>query len=361
MVNPVKAHYQQYPYPRYPLLASVRRCDTYALNLTALWARFNGVLPPPAARNILIAGSGSFSPYPWAVSNPDAAVTALDLSERSLERARLHCLLHGRRNVVYRCGDLLDDAAVGGDFGVIDSYGVLHHLENPVAGLKALARQLMPGGIMRIMLYSRYARREEEAIRRAFKLTGVRTPAAARQVMDRAGTGSRLARYLASSDEITYDAGIADALLHPRVHTFRIDDVLEILRQAGLVPLLFAHAGAGENVLEEITRLRRLEKERRSPGNFVVYLAAHHPPAASSTREKFIMLNPCLTSAVSPFAMGALHILDRIGCGGMTLGYGDRRFLRRFRRPVAVKSLPDDVTKVIEVYKRGLLLIECEL
>src|SRR6185369_7704756 len=106
MSDPVQTHYQKYPYPHYPLLASVRRCDTYALNLVALWARFNGALPPQTARRILVAGCGSFSPYPFALSNPEADITALDLSGRSLKRARLHCLLHGIHNVTFRCGDL---------------------------------------------------------------------------------------------------------------------------------------------------------------------------------------------------------------------------------------------------------------
>ena len=190
MSNPVQTHYQSYPYPRYPLIASVRRCDTYALNLHAIWARFNGIMPPPEAQKILIAGCGTFAPYPWAVANPDVPITALDLSERSLRRARWHCLLHGRRNVDFRCGDLADDAALDGTFGLIDSFGVLHHMEDPLAGLKALERRLVPGGILRIMLYSRYARREEESIRRAFRMLGIDSPHAARGLLRRAAADS---------------------------------------------------------------------------------------------------------------------------------------------------------------------------
>src|SRR5665647_440173 len=108
MTNPVQTHYQKYPYPTYPLIASVRRCDTYALNFETIWSHFNQTLPPPEAKKILIAGCGTFAPYPWAVANPDVTITARDLSEGSLKRARWHCLLHGKRNIVYRCGDLLD-------------------------------------------------------------------------------------------------------------------------------------------------------------------------------------------------------------------------------------------------------------
>ena len=227
MSNPVRAHYQSYPYPLYPLIASVRRCDTYALNLHFLWARFNRTLPPPEAQNILIAGCGTFAPYPCAVANPDVTITALDLSERSLRRARWHCLLHGCRNVEYRCGDLLDRDAIAGEFGLIDSFGVLHHLEDPLAGLKTLERHLMPGGILRIMLYSRYARREEESIRRAFRILGIDNSDSAKRLLNRAAAGSRLADYLAASDEAATVSGLADALLHPCVQTYRVDELLD--------------------------------------------------------------------------------------------------------------------------------------
>ena len=116
MSETVRRHYERYPYPQFPLLASVRAGDTYALNLIALWTRFNGELPPKEAQRILIAGCGSFSPYPFSVANPESEITALDLSASSLRRARLHCLLHGRHNVRYRAGDLLDAAAAPGPF-----------------------------------------------------------------------------------------------------------------------------------------------------------------------------------------------------------------------------------------------------
>lgn len=358
MVNPVQIHYQNYPYPHYPLLASVRRCDTYALNLEALWARFNRTLPPPEAKKILIAGCGTFAPYPWSVANPDLPITALDLSERSLSRARWHCVLHGRLNVVYRCGDLSDQAAIAGQFGLIDSFGVLHHLEDPLAGLKALYEHLVPGGILRIMLYSRYARREEESIRRAFRLLGIDSPRNARQLLRKAVPGSRLANYLAASDEAATVFGLADALLHPRVHTYRIDELLEMIACAGFEPLLFAHRDAREEPIVEVERLRHLEKERKSPGNFVLYLGKKNIPVDCGGRDNMIMLNPCLVSSVGRFAPGNRLVLPRIGIENPLLTGRDRGFLRRFVTPVRCPELSGDDARRVAVYKRLLFLIE---
>jgi SAM-dependent methyltransferase len=358
MSDPVQTHYQKYPYPHYPLLASVRRCDTYALNLSSLWARFNRAQPPAEANKILIAGCGTFAPYPWAVANPDTPITALDLSERSLKRARRHCLLHGRRNVVYRCGDLSDPAVIDGKFGVIDSFGVLHHLDDPTAGLKTLERHLVPGGIMRIMLYSRYARREEESIRRAFRLLGIDSPRTARRLLHKAAAGSRVANYMAASDEAATVSGFADALLHPRVHSYRIDDLLEMISRTGLELLMFAYRDALESPAEEIERLRTLEKERLSPGNFVLYLGKNISPAGNGCRDGLIELNPCLVSAVSRFKLGTLRIPPRIGSVNPPLSYRDRAFLRRFITPVRRSDLSADEAERVAAYLRLLFLIE---
>jgi SAM-dependent methyltransferase len=358
MSNTVQLHYQNYPYPHYPLLASVRRGDTYALNLFALWARFNGTLPPPEAKNILLAGCGTFSPYPWAVANPDVPITALDLSERSLKRARLHCLLHGRRNIHYRCGDLADMHVVSETFGLIDSFGVLHHLENPLAGLKALEGRLVPGGILRIMLYSRYARQEVGSIRRAFRLLGISSPQVARTLLNKAAPGSRLANYFAAADEPETVAGLADALLHPQVHTYRIDELCTLIARTNLRPLLFAHRGALDDPFQEIERLRELERERQSPGNFILYLGKARTGDGTVAGNRKIMLNPCLRSIVSRFTFGAVQIPARIGVENPRLSSRDRSFLRKFSSPVYCSALTADEIKRVAVYKRLLFLIE---
>ena len=358
MSNPVQTHYQNYPYPHYPLIASVRRCDTYALNLKALWARFNSTLLPPEANKILIAGSGTFSPYPWAVANPDVPITALDLSERSLRRARWHCLLHGRRNVVYRCGDLSDPAAISGTFGMIDSFGVLHHLVDPFAGLETLEKHLLPGGIIRIMLYSRYARREEESIRRAFRLLGIDSPSSARHLLKKSAAGSRLANYLAASDEVTTVSGLADALLHPQVWTYRIDELLEMIAQTGLNVLLFAHHDAREDPTEEIFRLRELEKKKLSPGNFVLYLGKSTGQPEIRPSDSVVVLNPCLVPSVSKLALSSVQINPRIGIANPLLTYSDRSFLRQFVTPVRRSGLSAGDAKRVTIYKRLLFLVE---
>lgn len=357
MSDSVRRHYERFPYPCYPLLASVRRCDTYALNLTALWTRFNGTLPPPAVRRILIAGCGSFAPYPFSLANPDARITAIDLSRSNLQRAHLHCALHGRFSIDFRCADLLDPAAVAGEFGLIDAYGVLHHLEEPLAGLQALGAQLMEGGILRVMVYSRYARRQEEAIRRAFRLLGVRDPVVARRLMARSRPGSRLRDFMDTSDEAACQSGLADALLHPRVHTFRIEPFMDMVRRSGLEPLLFAHNGALEDIDREIERIRRMEAAGESPGNFVLYLGRTPAGRCSDDEASLLLLNPCLTDLVGRFRPGTPQVAPRLGHDTPLLGRRERAFLRRFLRPVPWADLDAKARTMAERYCNALFLL----
>ncbi|MFA7061858.1 MAG: methyltransferase domain-containing protein [Pedobacter sp.] len=354
----VRHHYELYPYPHYPLLASIRRYDTYALNLTALWTRFNGQLPPQTAKRILIAGCGSFAPYPFSLANSDADITALDLSSRNIKRAQMHCMLHGNRNVTFRHGDMLDESSTEGTFGLIDAFGVLHHLYDPLAGLKALASRLTTGGILRIMLYSRYARREEESVRRAFRLLGISDLAAAKRIIERSRPGSRLCQFIESSHETTFDSGLADALLHPIVHTYRIEGFMELICQSGLEPLLFAHDGALEDVSREVERIRRMETAKQSPDNFILYLGHKVSGPCTANDASLLMLNPCLSAAVRPLRIGMLHVAAHLGQPNPVLARQERRFLRQFLRPVHGGHLSPETQEIVTLYKKSLFLLQ---
>jgi SAM-dependent methyltransferase len=355
----VRDHYEHHPYPRYPLLSSVRRCDTYALNLQALWARFNGVFPAEEEGRVLIAGSGSFAPYPMSVANPRAEVTALDLSEANLKRARLHCLLHGHRNVRFARGDLLDPKIATGPFQFIDSFGVLHHLDDPLAGLRALESRLVPGGILRVMLYGRYARREAESIRHAVKLIGIRDMAGLKRLLAKAKPGGRIREYLDASWEAGSDSGLADLFLHPCVHTYRIDEFLSLVGQTRLHPLLFAHAGALADSTAEIERLRELDRRRETAINIICYLGLNPKAPCPVEGSVSYRLNPCLFSAVSYPRFRPLQIPPRLGRDNPILDRPARTFLRRFREPIAAESLTPEEKESALRYLEALFLVAC--
>lgn len=85
-----------------------------------------------------------------------AQVTGVDLSPKSIEVARRHFDLEGiGAELRVANAEQLDfpDAS----FGVVYSFGVLHHTPNLSAALDEVHRVLRPGGKAFLMLYSRYS------------------------------------------------------------------------------------------------------------------------------------------------------------------------------------------------------------
>ena len=143
-----------------------------------------------------------------------------------------------------------------------------------------------------------------------------------------------------------------------RDRTYLVDELLEMISQAGLQPLLFAHPGALENPVEEIMRLRMLEEDKQAPGNFVAYLGRKGAAPAAASDDGYISLNPCLASAVSRFSFSRLHIPPRIGCSNPDLAVRSRAFLRRFTTLVRRRELTGEEVAQVAVYKRLLFLME---
>ena len=69
--------------------------------------------------------------------------------------------------------DILDLAKLNKQFDIIESAGVLHHMDNPAAGWKVLVDCLKPGGLMSIGLYSELARQDIVKIREEIRQIGI--------------------------------------------------------------------------------------------------------------------------------------------------------------------------------------------
>ncbi len=86
-----------------------------------------------------------------------ADVTAVDLSDRSLEIARERARVFGVTNVRFVSGNAerLRESLAVQPYDLVYSFGVIHHTPNPDAALRELRRYLAPDGTLKIMLYHR--------------------------------------------------------------------------------------------------------------------------------------------------------------------------------------------------------------
>lgn len=156
----VREQYEENPYPRWmrmPVAAPSVGLDQHLRAL--LPAAPAKSLGKGANIDILIAGCGTgLGVFDMAQHFPAARILAIDLSLSSLAYSQRKSRAADLTNVEYAQADILQIATIGRTFDLIDSRGVLHHMNDALAGWRALLSVLRPNGLMSIGLYSERAR-----------------------------------------------------------------------------------------------------------------------------------------------------------------------------------------------------------
>src|SRR5258708_11205938 len=125
---------------------------------------FSGRLNFTRPFRALVAGGGTgdaciMLAQQFAERRCPAEIVYLDLSSASRAICEGRAKARGLRNIQFVTGSLLDlPTSNFGQFDYIDCTGVLHHLPDPAAGMRALASVLTPDGGVGVMLYGPYGR-----------------------------------------------------------------------------------------------------------------------------------------------------------------------------------------------------------
>ncbi len=109
-------------------------------------------------RSILVAGCGTTQAAHYAVRWPRANVVGIDVSAKSLAFAQELKRKHNLENLEVRQLAVERAAELGETFDHVVCTGVLHHLADPDAGLRALRDVLAPSGTLNVMVYAPYGR-----------------------------------------------------------------------------------------------------------------------------------------------------------------------------------------------------------
>ena len=243
MSDELRAQYEAFPYPaRDPADEKSRlvtgspshivEVDHYVFGGRRDWSR------PFRA---LIAGGGTgdaaiMLAQQLADARCPAEVTHLDLSESSQAIARARAAARGLTNLRFTRGSLLE---ASGPYDYIDCCGVLHHLDDPIAGARVLANALAPDGGIGAMVYAPHGRDGVYPLQEALRtLTGDAAPAArlaaARAAFAKLPKTHPFARNPFVSDHKSGDAGFYDLLLNPIDRPFTVRDVAALVQGAGL-------------------------------------------------------------------------------------------------------------------------------
>jgi 2-polyprenyl-3-methyl-5-hydroxy-6-metoxy-1,4-benzoquinol methylase len=89
-----------------------------------------------------------------------AWVTAVDLSEKSLEMARKRADVYGladRIRFVHGSAEQLDQVVSPEPFDLVYSFGVIHHTPHPERVLEQVRNYVRPGATVKVMVYNRYS------------------------------------------------------------------------------------------------------------------------------------------------------------------------------------------------------------
>ena len=242
--------YEAYPYPqRDPRDEAKRLVIGSPSHLREIdhWV-FQAARPASQPLRALFAGGGTgdgtiMLAQHLARANRPGQVTHLDRSAAAQSIARARAEARGL-NVAFHQGSLLDLPGSGlGPFDYIDCCGVLHHLPDPAAGLRALLSVLAPGGGLGLMLYAPHGRTGVYMLQDALRTLAPpdQPPPArldiARRVMRHLPETAWLRANRYFGDHIDGgDAGLYDLLLNPRDHAFDIPALFKLLEEAGLVP-----------------------------------------------------------------------------------------------------------------------------
>jgi ubiquinone/menaquinone biosynthesis C-methylase UbiE len=239
----VRNQYEQNPYPRWKRVPAAPVADA----------------SPPS--RVLIAGCGTGQhAIATAMRMPHAKVLAVDLSMASLAYAKRKALELRVPNIEYRQADLLALRPEHGLFDHVEASGVLHHLEDPMAGWRVLASLLEPAGTMRIGLYSERGRRavvraRELIAERGFEPTpdGIRACRAAL----REHAEDELFGKIVRNEDFYSMSGCRDLLFHVQEHRFDLPQVKQMIETLGLAFAGFEFADSGMSATRYTARYPR--------------------------------------------------------------------------------------------------------
>lgn len=223
----VREQYEENPYPRWQSIKIIQTVmDDSGILDDQLTKRYD----------VLIAGCGTGQQSLMAArSYPKSDILAMDLSLASLAYAIRKTKEYGVTNLTYRHGDILSLGQIGKKFDLIECTGVLHHMQNPLAGWQVLTDILKPGGYMRIGLYSALARQDVVKARNMVAEMGYPgTPEGIRACREEVLKGDRRSTLLLSSRDFYSLSSCRDLIFHVQEYRFTIPEIKVALQKLGL-------------------------------------------------------------------------------------------------------------------------------
>ena len=234
----VKRQYEENPYPRWAQLGVTQSKLPVDEYLKGQGIRHHSLRDQALeSPRILVAGCGTGQhALQVALRHPESQVLAVDLSRASLSYAQRQANRLGVTGLEFMQGDILDLAKLGEHFDIIESIGVLHHMDDPSVGWAVLTELLGPSGLMKIGLYSELARKDIVTIREeiaALGLQGCESEIRDYRHQIAQSTKSHHKQLTVSKDFFSLSE-LRDAIFHIQEHRFTIPQLVQCLENLKL-------------------------------------------------------------------------------------------------------------------------------
>ena len=233
----VQEQYEEHPYPRWrfankSLSKKVLECINGEIKPNKIDQ--NNKLNNP---NVLIAGCGTGSHSISATRYKNSNILAVDLSLSSLAYAKRKTEEMGYKNIEYMHADILQLNKLNKKFDIIECGGTLHHMKDPIAGLKVLLDVLEPHGFLKLGLYSNTARQHIVNTRELIKIKNLKNTNKSiknfrQDVIDKK-VNSLIQKVILTEDFYSTSA-VRDLLFHIQEHRFTIPQISKILENFNL-------------------------------------------------------------------------------------------------------------------------------
>lgn len=236
--DPIYKFYTSHPYP--PPVDSLDRARDMWQDQNIHHAEHHVLWPHKPYRadlDVLIAGCGTWQAAKFAICHPAARVTGIDVSPTSLKHTEAHKQKYNLTNLETRQVPIENVGDLGQRFDFIACTGVLHHLVDPDAGLRALGSVLRPDGAMYLMVYAPYGRTGVYMIQEYCRRLGIGN--SKQEIADLIAVLKLLPQFhplLASQGgvrEFNGDA-LADALLNPRDRSYSVPQLFDYIERNDL-------------------------------------------------------------------------------------------------------------------------------
>jgi ubiquinone/menaquinone biosynthesis C-methylase UbiE len=253
----VLAQYETLPYPpRDPQDESKRLITTWLDSLFMInHYCFGGVETFKKRFRVLVAGGGTGDGTIYLAEqlrDSDAEIVHCDFSEASLNIAKSRAEMRGLDNIEWIHDSLLNLPELHvGTFDYINCSGVLHHLADPDAGLRALKAVLAPGGAIGLMVYGTYGRTGVYQMQKLLRrINGKEADTDtklnnAKQVLNCAPKSNWFFHGPARDHRTMGDAGIYDLLLHSQDRSYTVEELYQWLHDAHDFRLQFTDVSRG--------------------------------------------------------------------------------------------------------------------